>query len=41
VGQGSVISLADYMIVNEGSYDDFKARTNETLAAVVKKWKKT
>ena len=40
VGQGNVIALADYMIVNEGSYDDFKARTNETLAAVVKKWKK-
>ena len=40
VGQGSVIALADYMIVNESSYDDFKAWTNETLAAVVKKWKK-
>jgi len=40
VGQGSVIALADYMIVNEGSYDDFKVRTSETLAAVVKKWKK-
>lgn len=40
VGQGNVIALADYMIVNEGSYDDFKARTSETLGAVVKKWKK-
>lgn len=40
VGQGDVVALADYMIVNEGSYDDFKARTNETLAAVVRKWKK-
>jgi hypothetical protein len=39
VGQGDVIALADYMIVNEGSYDDFRARTNEMLAAV-KKWKK-
>jgi hypothetical protein len=28
------------MIVNEGSYDDFRARTNEMLAAAVKKWKK-
>jgi dephospho-CoA kinase len=40
VGQGDVIALADYMIVNEGSYDDFKARTNEVLQAVVKRWKK-
>ena len=40
VGQGDVIAQADYMIVNEGSYDDFRARANEMLAAAVKKWKK-
>jgi dephospho-CoA kinase len=40
VGQGNVIALADYMIVNEGSYEDLRAKTNETLATVVKKWKK-
>lgn len=40
VGQGEVIALADYMIVNEGSYDDFKARTSEVLRAMVEKWKK-
>ncbi len=40
VGQGNVIALADYMIVNEGSYEDFKARTNETVRAVAEKWRK-
>jgi dephospho-CoA kinase len=40
VGQGDVIALADYMIVNEGSYDDFKAGTSEMLQAVIEKWKK-
>jgi len=40
VGQGDVIALADYMLVNESSYDDFKARTNEMLQAVIEKWKK-
>lgn len=40
VGQGDAIALADYMIVNEGSYDDFKAMTSEILKAMVEKWKK-
>jgi len=40
VGQGDVIALADYMIVNEGSYDEFKARADEVLQAVIEKWRK-
>ena len=40
VGQGDVIALADYMIVNEGSYDEFKARIDEVLQAVIEKWRK-
>jgi len=40
VGQGDVIALADYMIVNEGSYEEFKAEVREVLRAVVQKWKK-
>jgi len=40
VGQGDVIALADYMLVNEGSYDEFRARTSEMLQAVIEKWKK-
>ena len=40
VGQGDVIALADYMIVNEGTYDEFKAKVDELLQAVVQKWRK-
>lgn len=40
VGQGDVIAVADYMIVNEGTYEEFKAEVREVLKAVVQKWKK-
>jgi len=40
VGQGDVIAVADYMIVNEGLYDEFKTRVHEVLEAVVQKWMK-
>lgn len=35
VGQGSVIALADYMIVNEGTYDEFKVKAREVLEEAV------
>ncbi len=40
VGQGDVIAVADYMIVNEGTYDEFKAHVEQVVEAVIKKWKK-
>jgi dephospho-CoA kinase len=40
VGQGDVIAVADYMIVNEGTYEEFKTRVREALKAVAQKWKK-
>jgi dephospho-CoA kinase len=40
VGQGDVIALADFMIVNEGTYDEFKAEAIKVLQAVIQKWKK-
>jgi len=40
VGQGDVIAMADYMIVNEGTYEEFKTKVNEVLMAVVQKWTK-
>jgi len=40
VGQGDVIAVADYMIVNEGSYEEFKARVREVLEVAVQKWTK-
>jgi len=40
VGQGDVIALADYMIVNERTYDEFKAEVIEVLQAVIQKWRK-
>jgi dephospho-CoA kinase len=40
VGQGDVIALADFMIVNEGTYDEFKAEATKVLQAVIQKWKK-
>lgn len=38
VGQGNVIALADYMIVNETTYDEFKAKCREALEEIVHKW---
>ena len=40
VGQGSVIALADYMIANEGTLEEYKVRIREVLEAVVKRWMK-
>jgi len=40
VGQGDVIALADYVIVNERTYDEFKAEAIEVLQAVIQKWRK-
>ena len=40
VGQGDVIALADFMLVNEGTYDEFKAEATKALQTVIQKWKK-
>jgi dephospho-CoA kinase len=40
VGQGNVVALADYMIVNEGTYDEFQIKAREVLEVVVQKWTK-
>ncbi len=40
VGQGDVIALADWMIVNEGTYEEFKTAVSTVLEAVAKKWTK-
>jgi len=38
VGQGNVIAMADYMIVNEGTLEEFKAKIREVLEAATAKW---
>jgi len=40
VGQGGVIAMADYMIVNEGTLEEFKAKIREVLEAATAKWTK-
>jgi len=40
VGQGNVIAMADYMIVNEGTLDEYRAKIQEVLEAATKKWTK-
>jgi dephospho-CoA kinase len=40
VGQGGVIAMADYMIVNEGTLDDYKTKIQEVLGAATAKWTK-
>jgi dephospho-CoA kinase len=40
VGQGNVIATADYMIVNEGTLEEYKTRIHEVLEAATKKWTK-
>lgn len=40
VGQGDVIAMADYVIVNEGTYNEFKTKVRQVLEAVVKRWVK-
>jgi dephospho-CoA kinase len=36
VGQGDVIAMADYMIVNESTYNEFQTRVRQVLEAVVR-----
>jgi len=38
VGQGNVIAMDDYMIVNEGTLDEYRAKIQEVLEAATKKW---
>jgi dephospho-CoA kinase len=40
VGQGNVIATADYMIVNEGTLEEYKTRINQVLETATKKWTK-
>jgi dephospho-CoA kinase len=40
VGQGNVIAMADYMVVNEGTLDEYRAKIHEVLEAATKKWTK-
>jgi len=40
VGQGDVIAMADYMIVNERTYEEFKAKVCQVLETVIQKWTK-
>jgi len=40
VGQGNVIAMGDFMIVNEGTYEQFKTQVRQVLEAVIQKWMK-
>jgi dephospho-CoA kinase len=40
VGQGNVIAMADYMIVNEGTLEEFKTKIHDVLEAAIRKWMK-
>ncbi len=40
VGVGDVIALADYMIVNEGSLEELKAKARGILKEVMNRWMK-
>jgi len=40
VGQGAVITMADYMIVNEGTLEEYKAKIQEVLEDAIRKWTK-
>ncbi len=40
VGQGNVIAVSDYMIVNEGTYEEFKVNVQQVLEATIPKWTK-
>jgi len=40
VGQGDVIAMADYIIVNEGTLEEFQAKIQEVLEAATRKWMK-
>jgi len=38
VGLGNAIAMADYLIVNEGTKEEFKMKINEVLEAALGKW---
>jgi dephospho-CoA kinase len=38
VGLGNAIAMADYLIVNEGTKEEFKAKILQVLEDVLKKW---
>lgn len=38
VGLGDTIAMADFMIVNEGTKEEFKRKIHEVLEAVLGKW---
>ncbi|MDH5783256.1 MAG: dephospho-CoA kinase, partial [Candidatus Bathyarchaeota archaeon] len=40
VGLGNAIAIADYLIVNEGTKEEFKMKIHETLKAALGKWMK-
>ena len=40
VGLGNAIAMADYLIVNEGTKEEFKMKIHETLKAALGKWMK-
>jgi dephospho-CoA kinase len=40
VGQGDAIALADYMIVNDGTYNEFKIKVDEVVKKVIHEWTK-
>lgn len=40
VGLGNAIAMADYLIVNEGTKEEFKMKIHETLKAALGEWMK-
>jgi dephospho-CoA kinase len=40
VGQGDAIAMADYLIVNEGTREEFKTKIHDVLETAVKRWMK-
>jgi len=38
VGQGGVIAMADHMIVNEGTLEEFKTKIRDVLEAATARW---
>jgi len=40
VGQGDAIALADYLIVNEGTFEEYKAQIRGVLETVIQRWMK-
>jgi len=40
VGLGNAIAMADYLLVNEGTKEEFKIKIHETLKAALGEWMK-